>query len=62
MQLSKLQEQIVHSTEKNIIVMAAAASGKIRALTERVKWLLEQGESLNKMVVFTFTNAAAEEM
>ena len=42
--------------------MAAAASGKIRALTERVKWLLEQGESLNKMVVFTFTNAAAEEM
>ena len=42
--------------------MASAASGKIRALTKRVKWLLEQGEGLNKMVVFTFTNAAAEEM
>ena len=41
--------------------MAATASGKIRALTERVKWLLEQSEGLNKMVVFTFTNAAAEE-
>ena len=40
--------------------MAAAASGKIRALTERVKWLLEQGADPNKMVVFTFTNAAAE--
>ena len=62
MQLSKLQERIVHSTEKNIIVMAAAASGKTRVLTERVKWLLEQGVDPNKMVVFTFTNAAAEEM
>ena len=62
MQLSKLQEQIVHSTDKNIIVMAAAASGKTRVLTERVKWLLEQGVDPNKMVVFTFTNAAAEEM
>ena len=30
MQLSKLQERIVHSDEKNIIVMAAAASGKTR--------------------------------
>lgn len=62
MQLSKLQERIVHSDEKNIIVMAAAASGKTRVLTERVKWLLEQGVDPNKMVVFTFTNAAAEEM
>ena len=62
MELSALQERIVHSTEKNIIVMAAAASGKTRVLTERVKWLLEQGADPNKMVVFTFTNAAAEEM
>lgn len=62
MKLSALQERIVHSTEKNIIVMAAAASGKTRVLTERVKWLLEQGADPNKMVVFTFTNAAAEEM
>lgn len=62
MKLSALQERIVHSTEKNIIVMAAAASGKTRVLTERVKWLLEQGADPDKMVVFTFTNAAAEEM
>lgn len=62
MKLSKRQEQIVHSTEKNIVVIAAAASGKTRVLTERVKWLLEQGADPNKMVVFTFTNAAAEEM
>lgn len=62
MKLSSLQERIVHSTEKNIIVMAAAASGKTRVLTERVKYLLEQGADPDKMVVFTFTNAAAEEM
>ena len=62
MKLSSLQERIVHSTEKNIIVMAAAASGKTRVLTERVKYLLDQGADPNKMVVFTFTNAAAEEM
>lgn len=62
MKLSYLQERIVHSTEKNIIVIAAAASGKTRVLTERVKWLLDQGADPNKMVVFTFTNAAAEEI
>lgn len=62
MELSSLQKEITHSTEQNIIVMAAAASGKTRVLTERVKWLLTRGVEPSKIVVFTFTNAAAEEM
>jgi superfamily I DNA/RNA helicase len=62
MNLSNLQEKIAHSTATNIIVMAAAASGKTAVLTERVKWLLDNGADPSKMVVFTFTNAAAEEM
>ena len=62
MGLSKLQKEIAYSNADNIIVLASAAAGKTAVLTERVKWLLEQGADPNKMVVFTFTNAAAEEM
>lgn len=62
MELSELQKEIVYSKANNIIVLASAASGKTAVLTERVKWLLDQGKDPSKMVVFTFTNAAAEEM
>ena len=62
MKLSELQKEITYSKANNIIVLASAAAGKTAVLTERVKWLLEQGKDPNKMVVFTFTNAAAEEM
>ena len=62
MELSELQKEITYSKEKNIIVLASAASGKTTVLTERVKWLLEEGVDPSKIVVFTFTNAAAEKM
>lgn len=62
MGLSKLQKEIAYSREKHIIVLASAAAGKTAVLTERVKWLLEEGADPSKIVVFTFTNAAAEEM
>ena len=62
MKLSELQNEIVYSKAENIIVLASAASGKTAVLTERVKWLLEEGADPSKIVVFTFTNAAAEEM
>jgi len=62
MELSNLQKKIVETTEDNVIVLSAAASGKTRVLTERVHYLLENGADPNKIVVFTFTNAAAEEM
>lgn len=62
MGLSKLQKEIAYSKAENIIVLASAAAGKTAVLTERVKWLLEEGADPSKVVVFTFTNAAAEEM
>lgn len=62
MKLSSLQKEIVTSNHRDIIVMASAASGKTRCLTERVKYLLEQGVEPSSIVMFTFTNAAAEEM
>ena len=60
--LSKKQKEIVESGFRNIIVMSSAASGKTRVLTERIKYLLDNGADPQKMVVLTFTNAAAEEM
>lgn len=62
MKLSTVQEEIVRAKENKIIVLAAASAGKTRVLTERVKYLLESGADPEKIVVFTFTNAAAEEM
>ena len=60
--LSKQQRAIVESTESCVVVVASAASGKTRCLSERVKWLLAQGVPAEEIVAITFTNAAAEEI
>lgn len=62
MKLDEYQEEIVKSTAPHIVVVSGAGSGKTRVLTERVKWLLEQGEDPKKIVAITFTNFAADEM
>ena len=62
MELTKAQKQIVETTKPRVIVIATAASGKTRCLSERVKWLLSQGIPANEIVAITFTNAAAEEI
>ena len=62
MELSYLQKEIVETDKDKVIVLSAAASGKTRVLTERVSYLLDHGADPDKVVVFTFTNAAAEEM
>lgn len=60
--LSKEQRAIVEATEPYIIVVANAATGKTRCLSERIKWLLTQGVPAKEIVAITFTNAAAEEI
>jgi superfamily I DNA/RNA helicase len=60
--LSKMQKQIVETTEPCVVVVASAASGKTRCITERVRWLLAQGVPASEIVTITFTNAAAEEI
>ncbi len=62
MRLDPMQQEIVTSSAKNIIVSAGAGSGKTRVLTERVKYLLEQNVSPDSIVCITFTNKAADEM
>ena len=60
--LSEQQRAIVEATESCIVVVASAAAGKTRCLSERVKWLLAQGVPAEEIVAITFTNAAAEEI
>ncbi len=57
------EEQLdaIESSGKNIIVSAGAGSGKTAVLTERVITKLEN-TSIDKLLVLTFTNAAAAEM
>ena len=62
MNLSKQQEAIVKTTANKVVVVASAASGKTTVLTERVRYLLQQGVDPKKIVLITFTNAAAEEL
>ena len=62
MELSKEQRKIVETTKPYVVVIATAASGKTRCLSERVKWLLNQGVPADEIVTITFTNAAAEEI
>lgn len=62
MKLSALQEQIVNTKEKKVIVLASAAAGKSTCLVQRINRLLDEGVDPNKIVAFTFTNAAAEEI
>ena len=61
-ELTKQQRAIVEATEPRIVVVASAAAGKTRCITERVRWLLAQGVPADEIVTITFTNAAAEEI
>ena len=56
------QDAAVHARDNLILVVAGAGSGKTRVLTERVKFLLEDGVQPHNIVAITFTNMAAEEM
>ena len=49
--------------EGNVIVSAAAGSGKTAVLTERICRLVsEEGVRIEELLVLTFTRAAASEM
>lgn len=62
MNLSPIQKEVVESKEKYVVVNSCAGSGKTTTLAERVKYLLKSGVPADKIVVITFTNAAAETM
>ena len=60
---TKEQAEAIRKRGKNILVSAAAGSGKTAVLVERIKKLIsEENISLDEMLIVTFTNAAASEM
>ncbi|MSS77278.1 UvrD-helicase domain-containing protein [Anaerococcus sp. AGMB00486] len=60
---TKDQALAINERGKNIIVSAAAGSGKTRVLVDRVVGLmLEEKISIKEMIIVTFTNKASVEM
>lgn len=60
---TKEQEQAIYEKGKNILVAAAAGSGKTAVLVERIiSKIINEKIDIDKLLVVTFTNAAAAEM
>ena len=57
------QREAIELKNKNILVAAAAGSGKTAVLVERIRRLIMEDRcSVDNMLIVTFTNAAASEM
>lgn len=56
------QLKAIHSSGSNILISAGAGSGKTTVLSERVIRILKSGIDVDKLIILTFTNAAAAEM
>lgn len=63
MNWTKEQQDAIYKKDSNILVAAAAGSGKTAVLVERIiQKILKDGVDIDKLLVVTFTNAAASEM
>ncbi|MBQ3615761.1 MAG: UvrD-helicase domain-containing protein, partial [Anaerotignum sp.] len=57
------QIQAIEARGSDLLVSAAAGSGKTAVLVERViRKIIEEGQQVDRLLVVTFTNAAATEM
>lgn len=65
MKWSVAQQKVIDTRNKNVLVSAAAGSGKTAVLVERIITMISEGENpidIDRLLVVTFTNAAAAEM
>ena len=65
MQFTPEQQNVIDLREKNILVSAAAGSGKTAVLVERILGLIldeTKPVDIDRLLIVTFTNAAAGEM
>lgn len=56
------QQQVLDTHGTNLLVSASAGSGKTRVLVDRVIKMILDHESLENLLIVTFTRAAAKEM
>ena len=62
MQWTEGQQSAIDARNSSVLVSAAAGSGKTAVLVERVLSLLREGRRIDRMLIVTFTRAAAGEM
>lgn len=61
--LTEDQKRAVRSTKRRLLVVAGAGSGKTEVMARRIAWWIGvESVSKDKIVAFTFTERAAEEM
>ena len=65
MKWTKEQQKVIEERGKNLLVSAAAGSGKTAVLVERIIEMITEKENpvdIDRLLIVTFTNAAAAEM
>ncbi len=61
-EFTKEQQSVIDARDSNILVSAAAGSGKTAVLVERIIQMIRAGLDVDHLLVVTFTKAAASQM
>lgn len=62
MELSYSQKQVINTKNKSLLVSASAGSGKTFVVIQRIIESIKAGADVSRLLVLTFTNAAASEL